>query len=47
MSDSHPKTQNKPQIMAMATTAGVGGIRVFDDNVSKLPHNHQFISKGN
>ena len=47
MSDNQPKTINKPKIMAMATTAGVGGVRMSDDNVSKILHNHQFISKTN
>jgi hypothetical protein len=41
MSDSIA-SNNKFTIVAIATTAGVGGIRVVNDNVSnKSQHNHQ------
>jgi hypothetical protein len=41
MSDSIA-TNNKFTIVAIATTAGVGGIRIINDNVSiKSQHYHQ------
>ena len=44
MPDGEPNTQSKVKIMAVATTAGVGGVRMSDDNERNSPHNHHFIA---